>query len=339
MIKRFTTLFSAFYLISVVSLAQQASNITVSPIAGSATSLKLDWTIGGGTSRIVVIRSGGSTWVPVNSTTYAATTAYPTDATTGTGPDFDIAGSNSIAAVVFNGAGTTVNVTNLAPSTFYTVQVYDYTAGPVYNFSAGANNPRTIWFYTNPAVNTNYIVPGGVNSITVQAWGAGGAGGGSGSATNGRAGGGGGAYVTGTITTTPATSYQAVIGLGGATSAANGTATTFGGGTLFSAAFGAGGLSAGDGPGAGGTAASSVVVGTATAVTKTSGSNGGNRANPSGGVGGNAGNTTGTGGTANASANGNPGNVPGGGGAGGGLNSEGGAGANGMVIVFVFYGC
>lgn len=317
-----------FCLLSGTSMAQQASDILVSPVAGSTSSLKLDWTNGGEGNRMVVVRSANSIWVPSNGTTYTATTAYPVDAATGAGPDFDATGN--IAAVVFNGGGTTVTVTNLAPNTFYTVQVYEYSAGPTYNFATATNNPRVVWYYTS-TTGDNYTVPAGVTGITVQAWGGGGSGGGDGSTDNGRAGGGGAAYVSGTIATSGGTTYAVSIGQGGGTG--NGNPTTFGGGTLFSADFGRAGADSGNTAGAAGTAGASVVTATATNPVKTSGTAGSGRNNPSGGAGGNAGNTTGTGGTGNPSANGSPGKVPGGGGAGAGLNSQGGAGGNGMVIV------
>ena len=58
-----------------------------------------------------------------------------------------------------------------------------------------------------------FIVPPGVTSITVQAWGAG-AGGAGGSSAN-RSGGGGGAFATNTFAVVPGASYTVTVGNGG----------------------------------------------------------------------------------------------------------------------------
>ena len=97
--------------------------------------------------------------------------------------------------------------------------------------------------YTAVGTST-FTVPPGVTSITVAVWGAGGAGGGI-TGGNPRSGGGGegGAFVRGTLSVTPGTQYQVVVGGGGTASNGNGTAgasSSFGG-SLFVATGGAGG--------------------------------------------------------------------------------------------------
>ncbi|HEY5690055.1 MAG TPA: hypothetical protein VIS49_01245, partial [Cyclobacteriaceae bacterium] len=197
-----------FLFISWVSYAQpstQATNVVFTQ-GLTSTSLNISWTTGDGTNKLVVISSGGGFFTPVNATDYTADTS----------PDFAVAtdkdGGSGVAKIVYGGTANTVTVSNLPVATFLTVRVYEFTlTGFLYNVTTASNNPMEAWFAN---ANTNYTVPAGVTSITVKAWGGGGAGGGPGSSTNARAGGGGGAYVAGTITTTPATVYPAVIGAG-----------------------------------------------------------------------------------------------------------------------------
>ncbi len=85
---------------------------------------------------------------------------------------------------------------------------YIYTVG-----GAQGTNTTTTTYYT--AGSSTYVVPTGVTSITVKAWGAGGGGGvGSGSSGVGGAGGGGG-YAKATLTVTPAESLTVLVGTGG----------------------------------------------------------------------------------------------------------------------------
>lgn len=67
-----------------------------------------------------------------------------------------------------------------------------------------------------------FVVPGGVTSITVKIWGAGGGG--------SDASGGSGAYLTGILTVTPGQTLSFVVGKGGAWNNAAGTAAGYGGG-------------------------------------------------------------------------------------------------------------
>ncbi|WP_370480341.1 LamG-like jellyroll fold domain-containing protein [Tamlana flava] len=198
-----------------------------------------------------------------------------------------------------------------------------------------------------------FTVPGGVTSITVQAWGAGG--GGSKITNNGLrgGGGGGGAFASSTVTVTPGASYPVVVGVGGYTSGNityNGTSSTFNTTTVI-AAGGASSTTDSTTGGAGGTTAAS------TGDITYAGGNGANGgATNSGGGGGGAG-TTGAGGNAvadtggtgttlnggnggngvNGNSNGNPGANYGAGGSGASKSSggpkNGGTGANGLVII------
>ena len=208
-----------------------------------------------------------------------------------------------------------------------------------------------------------YIVPQGVTSLTVEAWGGGGGGGGaqaSSFSTRSGSGGGGGSYSRRAITPL-ASSYGYSVGSGGSAgdnlNGGDGGTTTFGGSVLMNAPGGKGGKRNSGGAGAGGTGATGATVfnggSGADGENGTSGGGGG-----SAGGNGNGGNASGTtGGTPGASGafsagavggsgstngiNGTPGisgSVPGAGGSGGivfsffGTYTEtGGAGAQGRI--------
>jgi len=204
--------------------------------------------------------------------------------------------------------------------------------------------------------NGSVIVPAGITSMSVQAWGGGGAGGGASGAGlllgRGAAGGGGGAYVSGTINVGVGAILNVVVA--GQTTgtltdgAAGGSSTITGFEAVVLAAGGAGGSAntTGNTPsgGSGGTTTASF------GTTKTAGSGGGAGGSAlltlglSSGAGGNGANPTGGAGGAGISSlllgnsPGNPGSAPGGGGSGA-INSAsgspqiGGTGAGGQVIV------
>ncbi|PAM95929.1 hypothetical protein B4N84_05100 [Flavobacterium sp. IR1] len=204
--------------------------------------------------------------------------------------------------------------------------------------------------------NNSIIVPAGVTTMTIQAWGGGGGGGGASGGGGGfgrsGAGGGGGAYATAAIGVTQGNTISAVVGVAtsaAAASGANGNPSTITGfeTTVYAAGgFGGGGNTTGNSPvgGAGGSVATSV------GTTRTAGNTGGNgatsllgllfssgaggsAASPAGGVGGAAiGSVIG-----GSSTPGNAGGPPGGGGSGGMTNvaagQNGGPGAAGQIII------
>jgi hypothetical protein len=190
------------------------------------------------------------------------------------------------------------------------------------------------------SANGTFIVPPGVTSITIEAWGGGGGTRNDGTARRG--GGGGGAYARSVLAVIQGQSYAVTVGAGGAPAATTGQSggnSSFG--TNVIAAGGAGGTSNG---GTGGTIAAS------TGTFRFAGGSGANRgANSGGGGGGSAftnsnGNNgagtvggTGTGNGGDGGANGQSGNdgiLPGGGGGGRGDNGPtGGAGSDGRVTV------
>ncbi|MES2279444.1 MAG: MBG domain-containing protein [Bacteroidota bacterium] len=112
-----------------------ATNIVFSNI--STGGFTASWTNGSGTSRAVFIAavSSGSP-SPANNTTYNASTTF------GSGGQIGSSGWYC----VYNGTGTTVNITGLTPGTDYTVKVVEYNgvAGyEKYSQPAGTNNPKT----------------------------------------------------------------------------------------------------------------------------------------------------------------------------------------------------
>jgi hypothetical protein len=203
-----------------------------------------------------------------------------------------------------------------------------------------------------------FTVPADVYSITIQCWGAGGGGGSSNSnSSNPRAGGGGGGggYSMAVIAVTPGTTYNIVIGSGGAggsgSAGSSGGSTTFNGSTVV-ANGGSGGARGGNGAaGAGATAGTGTTRftgGNGAAGVNNTGSGGGGGGAGSGGNGGNASGRTAGAGTAlsggdggagrNTTGAGNNGNNYGGGGSGGyaqagGGDRTGGSGADGYAVI------
>lgn len=187
---------------------------------------------------------------------------------------------------------------------------------------------------TEPITTTGagtWIVPCGVTSITVEAWGAGGAGGGCTSNNDSGDGGGSGAYTSGIFAVTAGSNIAYTIGTGGVGSTINGTD---GGDTTILGMI-AGGGQGGDSNGGtvtgiGGTASGGTI--------NTNGNNGTAGGTGTGGDGGDAPAGGGIGGTGNPNANGGNGNAPGGGGGGGErfaiiFDRAGGDGGNGQITI------
>ncbi|MDX1652745.1 MAG: hypothetical protein R3277_09645 [Brumimicrobium sp.] len=175
-----------------------------------------------------------------------------------------------------------------------------------------------------PASTSPWIVPCGVNEITVHLWGGGGAGGGSTSTAGGGGGGASGCYVTQTIVVSPGQSFAFSVGTGGASGTGAGGAggsTTFG---AFTAAGGGGGSAGPSGAGGNATGGCDAENGSAGGIN-------------TGGAGGDATNGGAGGAPVSGAVNGNPGLAPGGGGGGGGIkgggNRDGGAGGNGQIVI------
>jgi gliding motility-associated-like protein len=112
----------------------QATNVTFSNLC--STSATVSWARGNGSSCAVFIYAGSTgTAVPVDGTTYTANTAF------GSGTQIATSGWYCI----YNGTGTTVNITGLTASTAYRVQVCEYnctTTSTKYNVTSSTNNPN-----------------------------------------------------------------------------------------------------------------------------------------------------------------------------------------------------
>lgn len=202
-----------------------------------------------------------------------------------------------------------------------------------------------------------FIVPVGVTSVTVQAWGGGGRGGtgATGGGNPGKGGGGAGAYASSVLAVTPGTSFNVTVGAGGIAASPGGGNSWFGStGTLLAAGGSSG---SGQNGGAGGTGGASVGTTVFPGCDGGEGRSGGGPANSRGGGGGGAsptdvgfctdgedgltnaradgGTGQGNGGDGSSGNNGGlAGSAPGGGGGGaGGNNNTAGNGANGRVIV------
>jgi hypothetical protein len=98
----------------IVAPLTSPSNVTISPVGN--TTATVNWTNGNGQGRIVVARLASTTAIaPTNMTLYRNVAAYATADSTGAGN-----------YVVYNGTGTSVNVTGLTVLTGYTFDVYEY---------------------------------------------------------------------------------------------------------------------------------------------------------------------------------------------------------------------
>ncbi len=128
----------------------QATNVTISNLASNAATLS--WTNGNGASRAVFLLAG-TTGTPTltNGNTYTANTAFGSGTQAGTG-----------WFCVFNGTGSTVNVTNLTANTGYRAMVVEYNSG---------TSPTTDYFTStatgNPANFTSLIAPPTTQANTV----------------------------------------------------------------------------------------------------------------------------------------------------------------------------
>lgn len=128
--------------------ATQDNNLSFTNI--STTSLTANWLNGDGANRIVVMNTSNSFTNPVDGTTYTANPVY------GGGEQ-----------VVFNGSGSTVNVSNLVAGTTYHFRVYGYNGTSLatkYNLSPATLNPNSVTTVA-PAPPTEIVVTS-VNGIT-----------------------------------------------------------------------------------------------------------------------------------------------------------------------------
>lgn len=172
--------------------------------------------------------------------------------------------TGTVASAIYSGKGTTntITLTSLSNANWNAATTISYSplAGNAQFLTLGplqAINAHAI-ATTAPVVQTfttsgSFLVPAGVTSIQVEAWGAGGSGGGfnNNSAFGSSDGGGGGAYSRSLMTVTPGASYNYTVGAGGGSVApapwasafgVNGGASSFTGPTTVLAEGGWGGM-------------------------------------------------------------------------------------------------
>ncbi len=129
----------------------QATNVVFSGTTTTATTI--NWTNGNGSSRAVFMYAGASgSASPIDLTSYTANTVF------GLGTQIGATGWYC----VYNGTGTTANITGLIPATTYRVMSLEYSGilgGELYLSTVSTGNPAEI--ITN-AISGSTVGPGGV---------------------------------------------------------------------------------------------------------------------------------------------------------------------------------
>ena len=270
----------------------QATNIVASNIAN--TTATISWTNGYCSSRAVFIKQAESgSASPVNGTVYLANTVF------GSGTQIGSSGWYC----VYNGTGTTVNVSGLTGAAFYMIMVVEYNGSvsyPTYISSSATNNPKqlissTLFTTDYSGSIVNWAVPSGVRTVTINAYGAQG---GNDMCSNGYNYGGLGARMSGTFSVTPGQTIQILAGgQGGNAALACSRGGGGGGGTyVYNASTSTLMIVAGGGGGAGQAGYGSATTANANITTNgNAGSNTGGAAGGTSGYGGNASSMTGGG--------------------------------------------
>ena len=124
----------------------------------TSTSATLSWTAGNGTGRVVVVRPNSApVTAPTDGSVYNGNTAFGSGSGLGAG-----------GFVVYAGAGSTVNVTNLQPGTAYAFQVYELLGtGCATNYLQAG--PATGTFTTAPCVLAAFPTQDATNATAVSA--------------------------------------------------------------------------------------------------------------------------------------------------------------------------
>jgi hypothetical protein len=110
----------------------QATNVLIT--GHTATSLTLAWTNGNGQQRIVVVKAGTVNGLPVDNSTYTASSTFGSGTQIGSGN-----------YVVYKGTGSSVTITGLSGNTDYYVRVFEFSG------AAGGENYFTDTATGNPA--------------------------------------------------------------------------------------------------------------------------------------------------------------------------------------------
>ena len=127
----------------------QATSITSSSV--DYKQMTVSWTIGGGDRRVVFMKDANSgTATPVDGTSYTDSAVF------GSGTQIGTTGWYAI----YNGFGTSVNVTNLDAATEYIVQVFEYngvgSSAEDYFTSTATDNPKVLASHTPITIYANY---------------------------------------------------------------------------------------------------------------------------------------------------------------------------------------
>ncbi|MBC7696437.1 MAG: gliding motility-associated C-terminal domain-containing protein [Burkholderiales bacterium] len=134
----------------------QATSLVSSAITTS--SANLNWTAGNGGNVIVLARQASAVnATPLSGTIYAANAAFALGQQIGVGN-----------YVVYNGAGTSANVTNLTPGTNYYFSVFEYnSAGTCYLIPALTGSLTTVGC-TPPTIQSSLFTSSSINNTSVN---------------------------------------------------------------------------------------------------------------------------------------------------------------------------
>ncbi|MGM0946597.1 MAG: HYR domain-containing protein, partial [Bacteroidota bacterium] len=121
----------------------QASNLTFSNVTGN--SMTLNWTIGDGTSRMILARVDAPVdGEPVDLSNYGASSSFGSGSQVGAGN-----------YVIYSGSGTSMNLSNLSPNRTYHFSIFEYngSSGKIYLRPGATGNQLTASAPTVPASN------------------------------------------------------------------------------------------------------------------------------------------------------------------------------------------
>jgi len=128
--------------VNITSPTLQAASFTPSAINNN--SMTLGWTRGNGAGVIILARQGGAVNSnPTGGTTYTANSSFGSGSEIGSGN-----------YVIYNGTGTSVNISNLMPGTTYYFAAYEYTSGTnCYKIPALEGNASTTGLFLCSSLN------------------------------------------------------------------------------------------------------------------------------------------------------------------------------------------
>lgn len=137
----------------------EATDAKASGVEGNKFTFK--WTNGNGEKRIVVMRQGSAVdFVPASATSYPANAAF--------GNGTDLGGDQFI---VYNGAGSSVDLTNLSPSTTYSFAVYEYNGtGTMIRYLTAARLTASAVTATAPSAPVSLLNAAAANGQITLNW-------------------------------------------------------------------------------------------------------------------------------------------------------------------------